>query len=121
VVGGSSGSLPRRGVPSRTLGLAKAVPRRKKVPVYREYVGIDLHRRRSVIVRKNRAGLVLSKCHIANDALALADAVFAGEDPHPEVVIEASSAGIGWPTCCPRAGRRCIWCIRWGTTGGTDG
>ncbi|MDQ1396133.1 MAG: hypothetical protein QOG64_1392, partial [Acidimicrobiaceae bacterium] len=31
----------------------------KEVPVTREYVGIDLHRRRSVIVRKNAEGEVL--------------------------------------------------------------
>ena len=36
----------------------------------REYVGIDLHRRRSVIVRKNSDGEVLSKVHIDNDPMA---------------------------------------------------
>ena len=57
-----------------TLELAKATPsRRKKVPVEREYVGIDLHRRRSVIVRKNAAGELLSKTHIDNDPIALID------------------------------------------------
>ncbi|MDQ3765780.1 MAG: hypothetical protein M3346_00315, partial [Actinomycetota bacterium] len=42
-----------------------------------EYVGIDLHRRRSVIVRKNSDGEVLSKVHIDNDPVALATAVSA--------------------------------------------
>ncbi|MDQ1391997.1 MAG: hypothetical protein QOF30_974, partial [Acidimicrobiaceae bacterium] len=37
-----------------------------------QYVGIDLHRRRSVIVRKNAEGEVLSKVHIDNSPLALA-------------------------------------------------
>ena len=58
----------------------------------REYVGIDLHRRRSVIVRKNASGELLSKTHIDNDPLALAAAV-AAAGPEPEVVVEAT---FGW-------------------------
>ncbi|HWC11963.1 MAG TPA: IS110 family transposase [Acidimicrobiales bacterium] len=58
----------------------------------REYVGIDLHRRRSVIVRKNADGEVVSKTHIDNDPLALAQAV-AAAGPEPEVVLEAT---FGW-------------------------
>ena len=58
----------------------------------REYVGIDLHRRRSVIVRKNSDGELLSKVHIDNDPIALADAV-AAAGPEPEVVLEAT---FGW-------------------------
>jgi transposase len=60
--------------------------------VNREYVGIDLHRRRSVIVRKNADGEVLSKVHIDNDPVALATAVSAA-GPNPEVVLEAT---FGW-------------------------
>jgi transposase len=60
--------------------------------VEREYVGIDLHRRRWVIVRKNSDGEVLSKVHIDNDPIALADAVSAA-GPNPEVVLEAT---FGW-------------------------
>jgi transposase len=60
--------------------------------VEREYVGIDLHRRRSVIVRKNADGELLSKVHIDNDPLALATAV-AAAGPEPEVVVEAT---FGW-------------------------
>ena len=37
----------------------------------REYVGIDLHRRRSVIVRLNEAGETLSTVSIDNDLVAL--------------------------------------------------
>jgi transposase len=55
-------------------------------------VGIDLHRRRSVIVRKNAAGEVLSTVQIDNDPIAFADAV-AAAGPEPEVVLEAS---YGW-------------------------
>ena len=92
---GTRGGTPsRREVPSvGTLGLPQAKPtRRKKVPVSREYVGIDLHRRRSVIVRKNSDGEVLSKVHIDNDPVALAAAVSAA-GPNPEVVLEAT---FGW-------------------------
>jgi transposase len=60
--------------------------------VEREYVGIDLHRRRSVIIRKNAAGELLSKVHIDNDPMALAAAV-AAAGPEPEVVLEAT---FGW-------------------------
>ena len=41
----------------------------------RQYVGIDLHRRRSVIVRKNAQGEVLSKVRIDNSPMALAEGV----------------------------------------------
>ena len=41
----------------------------------RQYVGIDLHRRRSVIVHKNAEGEVLSVRRIDNDPLNLAAAV----------------------------------------------
>lgn len=55
-------------------------------------VGIDLHRRRSVIVRMTEAD-ELDTVRINNDALALALGIaIAGEAP--EVVIEAT---YGWP------------------------
>jgi transposase len=58
----------------------------------RQYVGIDLHRHRSVIVRADEAGQHLSTVRIDNDAMALAAEVAkAGE--HPEVVLEAT---YGW-------------------------
>ena len=38
----------------------------------RQYVGIDLHRRRSVIVRTDSAGEVLGEVRIENDPLRLA-------------------------------------------------
>jgi transposase len=58
----------------------------------RQYVGIDFHRRRSVIVRKNSAGEKLSVTKLANDPLAIAAAV-AEAGREPEVVIEAT---YGW-------------------------
>ncbi len=83
----------REGSSVGTLELPQATPsRRKKVPVSKQYVGIDLHRRRSVIVRKNADGELLSKVHIDNDAMALAKAV-AAAGPEPEVVLEAT---FGW-------------------------
>ena len=58
----------------------------------RQYVGIDFHRRRSVIVRKNAAGEKLGSVRVANDPLVIAAAV-AEAGPEPEVVIEAT---YGW-------------------------
>lgn len=57
-----------------------------------QYVGIDLHRRRSVIVRRNQAGETLEKVRIDNDAVALA-AELAKAGEHPEVILEAT---YGW-------------------------
>jgi transposase len=58
----------------------------------RQYVGIDLHRRRSVIVRVDEHGEHLSTVRVDNDPLALAAEVAkAGE--HPDVVLEAT---YGW-------------------------
>jgi len=82
--------------------------------VSREYVGIDLHRRRSVIVRMNEAGETLSTVSIDNDPVALSLEV-ARAGPDPEVVLEATSmGGIGRPTCSKPRARTCIWRTRWG-------
>ena len=104
---GSRRTSPRREEPSlEKLGLAKATPsRRKKVPVTKEYVGIDLHRRRSVIVRKNADGEMLSKVHIDNDPMALAAAVSAA-GPNPEVVLEATFGWVRHEAPCDRVGGR---------------
>jgi transposase len=56
------------------------------------YVGVDLHRRRSVIVRKDSAGGVLETVQIENDPVALAEIV-ARSGESPEVVLEAT---YGW-------------------------
>jgi len=57
-----------------------------------QFVGIDLHRRRSVIVRTTAAGEVLESVRIVNDAGRLGEVVSrAGEAP--EVVLEAT---YGW-------------------------
>jgi hypothetical protein len=57
-----------------------------------QIVGIDLHRRRSVIVRMDEAGNRLDTVRIDNDPMALAEQITkAGE--HPQVVLEAT---YGW-------------------------
>ncbi len=97
---GGAGMAAARGTSSRRegpsvekLGPSKAVPpRRKKVPVEPEYVGIDLHRRRSVIVRMSPDGERLSTEKIDNDPRSLAAAI-APAGPNPKVVVEAT---YGW-------------------------
>ncbi len=56
------------------------------------YVGIDLHRRRSVVVIMDEDGTRVSLRRIENSPLALAEAV-ADAGPGPEVVLEAT---WGW-------------------------
>jgi transposase len=57
-----------------------------------QFVGIDLHRRRSVIVRTTAAGEVLETARIVNDADRLSS-VLARAGECPEVVLEAT---YGW-------------------------
>jgi transposase len=58
----------------------------------RQIVGIDLHRRRSVIVRISETGQRLDQTRIDNDPMALA-AEIAKAGEHPQVVLEAT---YGW-------------------------
>ncbi len=54
-----------------------------------QFVGMDLHRRRSVIVRTSETGEVLEAVQINNDVERLTEVMArAGEDP--EVVLEAT-------------------------------
>ena len=58
----------------------------------KQFVGIDLHRQRSVIVRQSESGEQLSAVRIINDPVALGlEIERAG--PNPEVVLEAT---YGW-------------------------
>ena len=58
----------------------------------RQFVGMDLHRRRSVLVRMTEAGEHLETVRILNDRDVLAEVMSrAGESP--EVVLEAT---YGW-------------------------
>jgi hypothetical protein len=58
----------------------------------KQFVGIDLHRRRSVIVRTTEGGEVLETVPIVNDVERLAS-VTARAGECPEVVLEAT---YGW-------------------------
>jgi len=58
----------------------------------RQFVGIDLHRRRSVIVRTTEGGDVLETARIVNDVERLAS-VMARAGESPETVLEAT---YGW-------------------------
>lgn len=58
----------------------------------RQFVGIDLHRARSVIVRTTDAGEVLEAVQIPNTPLALAQ-VMTRDGEHPEDVPESA---YGW-------------------------
>jgi transposase len=60
--------------------------------VGQQFVGIDLHRRRSVIVRQTQAGERLETTRIDNDPFALAEQV-ASWGEAPQVVLEAT---YGW-------------------------
>ena len=60
--------------------------------VGQQYVGIDLHRRRSVIVRTTDAGEVLEAVQITNSPLALGE-VISRAGMNPDVVLEST---YGW-------------------------
>jgi transposase len=76
-------------------------PSRQEEDPVAEYVGIDLHCRRSVIVRQTPEGEVLEQVRINNDPVALACAIEkAGRDP--EVVLEATY-GWYWAVDCLQA------------------
>src|SRR5664279_1168798 len=71
------------GTASWCLGAVKWIP---------PFVGIDLHRRRTVIVRTTEGGEVLESVRIVNDVERLAS-VMARAGECPEVVLEAT---YGW-------------------------
>ena len=58
-----------------------------------QYVGIDLHRRRSVIVRRDDAGKTLSVDRVDNGDLAAFEQAVRAAGEHPDVVLEAT---YGW-------------------------
>ncbi len=88
---GVGSSLPTNG-PSERLGVAKHTRSRKRGPVERQYVAIDLHRLRSLIVREDEGGNEVGVVRIDNDPVALA-AAMADAGPDPQVAIEAT---YGW-------------------------
>ena len=69
----------------------------------RQFVGMDLHRRRSVLVRMSETGEHLETVRILNDRAVLAEVMSrAGESP--EVVLEATYGLLG--RRCARRARR---------------
>ena len=69
----------------------------------RQFVGIDLHRRRSVIVRQSESGEQLSAVRIINDPVALGlEIERAG--PNPEVVLEATYGWVRSEGACVKVG-----------------
>src|SRR5438094_4573476 len=78
-----------------TLGVSQPTRQRRKetrVEQRRQYVGIDLHRRRSVIVRMAEDGQVLGVDQVVNDPVEFAMAI-AKAGPDPEVALEST---YGW-------------------------
>ncbi len=86
------GSSPLGNGPSGKLGVAKHTRSRKRGPVEKQYVAVDLHRRRSLIVREDEHGEEVGIVRIENDPVALSLAL-AEAGPDPEVAIEAC---YGW-------------------------
>ena len=81
----------------------------------RQFVGMDLHRRRSVLVRMTESGEHLETVRIVNTDDRLADVMSrAGE--WPEVVLEAT---YGWYWAADALAElrcdACIWRTRWGS------
>jgi hypothetical protein len=60
--------------------------------VERQYVAVDLHAQRSLIVREDEAGDEVGVTQMDNDPVSLA-AALAEAGPNPEVAIEAT---YGW-------------------------
>ena len=79
----------------------------------RQVVGMDLHRRRSVLVRMTMDGRKLETVRIENSPAALR-AVMARAGERPLVVLEATPTGGPGPrTRWRRRAPRCAWRIRW--------
>ncbi|HET9255155.1 MAG TPA: hypothetical protein VFO16_08125 [Pseudonocardiaceae bacterium] len=76
-------------------------------------MGLDLYRRRTVMVRMTPAGERLEAVRFASDPVVLAGQI-AKAGPSPEVVVEAAYYWYWWPMYSMTPGRGCIWRIRWG-------
>jgi len=78
-----------------------------------QFVGMDLHRRRSVLVRMTGDGRRLGTARITNSPAELRREI-AKAGRGPQVVLEATYAGTGRRMCWRLRGRRCTWRTRWG-------
>src|ERR1700752_3966569 len=78
----------------------------------RQVVGMDLHRRRSVLVRMTADGKKLETARITNSAAELRrEMARAGE--HPQGVLEATDGWYWAATSWRPPGPKCTWRIRW--------
>ncbi len=59
----------------------------------RQYVGIDLHRRRSVIIRRDAAGATHSTVRLDNSDIGGIRKTVRAVGPEPDVIVEAT---YGW-------------------------
>ena len=71
-----------------------------------QYVGIDLHRHRSVIVRRSHEGETLGCVRVSNEDLEAFSRELALAGEAPEVVLEATYGGHGDVHSRPGARRR---------------
>ena len=76
----------------------------------RQFVGIDLHRQRSVIVRQSESGEQLSAVRITTIRSRCSWSL-SEPAPTPRWCSKQRMAGIGRSTCYRRVERTCIWRI----------
>jgi hypothetical protein len=74
---------------------------RGELTAHGEYVGIDYHRRRSLLVRRDESGASLGVARVVNDPLVLA-AELAKAAPEPDVAIEATYGWVRHEALCDR-------------------
>jgi hypothetical protein len=82
----------------------------------KQFVGMDVHRRRSVVVRMTEAGERLETVRISNDPEYLR-AVMARPGRHPRWCSRQRMGGTGRRIRWPGWVRTCTWCWRAGVAG----
>ena len=101
---GAGPPLPVKVPLSRSrLGSARSSTRRE-APMGKEYVGIDLHRRRSVIYRMDEAGEKIDCVRIDNDPVWFAQEVEHGPQGQPRRRSRPPTAGTGRSICSKSMG-----------------
>ena len=81
-----------------------------------QFVGIDLHRRRTVIVRQSETGEQLGVSRIVNEPMALVTEM-SKAGPAPQVMLEATYGWYWAADVLADAGARSTWRTRWGSRG----
>ena len=79
-----------------------------------QIVGMDLHRRRSVLVRMTPDGRRLDTARITNSPAELRRAIARAGQPTRRRRLKPPMAGTGRRTRWRKLVRRCTWRIRWG-------